>query len=563
MLLEVAELIELSAGDPFRGRAFKRSAKIILDLSEPVEELLAFSRFKNVRGIGEGTIERVKCLLRTGTFPEREKLKARVPRGLRSLLQLRGLGAKTVRLLWQNLRVENVEQLVAAVESGSVLQVRGIGPKTQAVLVDAIGHHHKKKHRISLELALELGQELVEFCRGIPEVIRAEQCGSARRRKRTVGDLDILIASDEGDIVLAKFCTHHWVRQVLLRGKSRASVRLDVGIQVDLRVVALETFGAGLHYFTGSQAHNIAIRTLANRRGLAINEHGVFRKARDRRGASDVRVGWARREMDVFRAVGLDFIPPELRENGDEIEAAQKNILPALVDVQDLRVRFSLRRRDVLPEKKNGQKGTLWAQPLSQEGLAFKDTPHKILIVDAADAMEKLKETSASDFFGIYLEDVVDNELPEFFWKKLVEKILQNKWSLLFSLDCSQLPDEQTLRHIVKRRLVLGFLHEDDPKIDTRSQELFLNAFRRAWCTRAQLLNAFTDSELGFTTTTEPEKQAMGAAYFAFPLRDEVKKRLEAYLRGEQDENLEHTLASEVSGDAHPLQKAFALLHAK
>ena len=182
---------------------------------------------------------------------------------------------------------------------------------------------------------------MIAQLRELREVVRIEQCGSARRRRATIGDLDILVGADDKRAVAERFCTLPGVVDVLLRGEGRCSVRIERAVQVDLRVVAPETFGAGMHYFTGSQQHNIRVRTRANAKGWSVNEHGVFVRAPGRiskggGGASEQRIAWGTHEQDIFSAVALQFVPPELRENEGEIEAAERGRLPVLVDDRDL-----------------------------------------------------------------------------------------------------------------------------------------------------------------------------------------------------------------------------------
>lgn len=341
VLFEVAELIEIQNGNRYRANAFRKAGRLISALREPVAELLKFGRLQQKPGIGSGTVERVKAILRTGTFDELERLRAQTPPGLRQLIQLKGIGPRTAKAIWQQLRISTVPELEQALLTGRLDVISGIGPKTKERIVDAIRFSREDMGRILLPEALAIGQRMVEELKTLSATLRIQQCGSARRRKATIGDLDILVGADDKRAVATRFCMLPGVVDVLLRGDGRCSVRLDKAVQVDLRVVEPETFGAGLHYFTGSQQHNIRVRTRANAKGWSLSEHGIFVRAPGRRsagggGASDQRVAFCRDEDEIFRAVGLMPVPPELRENEGEIEAAEKGRLPALVQEREL-----------------------------------------------------------------------------------------------------------------------------------------------------------------------------------------------------------------------------------
>jgi len=562
VFLQAAALIELSGGDPFRARAFRRTAKIIADLAQPVADLLPFGRLQQVRGIGGGSVERVKSILRTGSFTERDRLAAQFPPGMLDLIQLRGVGAKTVRMLRQTLGIESVDQLRAAVDSGAIQRVRGVGPKTIAVLIDALAHRDKKTHRVSLKEALAIGAELVAFCRGLDDVVQVAQCGSARRRKRTVGDLDILIGTSDGKRVVSQFCTFPRIRQVMLAGPSRASVRLDTGIQVDVRVVAPETFGAGLHYFTGSQNHNIAVRLAANQRGLAINEHGVFTKAEGRRGSSDVRVGWARREEEVFAAVGLPFIAPELRENGDEMAAARQKKLPVLVDdgalpfvivdertttpssfrhVPQLQLGVDVDIVDTIDH--DGERPWVWHMPTHEDRTREHD-----VVDDEPPKRSRLDDAAERGAIGV-LWAGPRSRTSFNAWRDTLRK---TSLALVLPGVVDDWPDERDLKRAVQERLPLA-IHSgrmDDDGVE--ELRMCVYALRRAWCTREHLLPLFV--EVGGSDVGDDSLLAM-------PLSDDARERLQAYLQGAVDPTLERQLQQQAGPGEHALQRAFTLLH--
>jgi DNA polymerase (family 10) len=327
---EMAELLDIQGGERYRARTFRRVSHILEELAEPVAEAMRFGALQRRRGIGEGTIARIKEILRTGTCRDLERLRARMPSAVRELLQLDGLGPKSVRLIYTHLGVGSIDELEAAARSGRLTRVPRIGAGAAERILRAIADHRRRVDRTPLAEALRVGEALVQALAAHPAVLHVELAGSARRRRDTVGDLDLLVATLEPKAVAGVFCALPEVADVLLRGTGRTSVRLTSGQRVDLRLLDPDTFGAGLHYFTGSKRHNIAIRVRGNRRGLKISEYGIFTRADERRLAGGA-------EVDVFAAVGLPYIPPELREDDGEIEAAERGALPRLLEEGQLR----------------------------------------------------------------------------------------------------------------------------------------------------------------------------------------------------------------------------------
>ena len=349
---EMADLLFIRGGDFHRARAFQKSARIILTLREPLSELMKFGRLEKVHGIGSGSLERIKSILRTGTCKDHERLCAELPVAIRDLLKVRGLGPRNVRRIYAHLRVTTLPQLHAAAQSGLLLTVPGISMRVaQNVLLETT-QALKGLTRVSLDIAQEKGDAIVQRLRTLPEVLRVEQAGSVRRARETIKDLDFLVlASDKGAVSQA-FAELSECERVLIKGDSRVSVLLKSGLQADLRIVPHDSFGAGMHYFTGSKAHNIRIRTMANQRMLALSEHGVFQKrpGKKQKGVSSriegLRYLSGAHERDIFASVGLPFIAPELREDAGEIEAAAAQKLPKLVENQDLRIAFGASTRE-------------------------------------------------------------------------------------------------------------------------------------------------------------------------------------------------------------------------
>jgi DNA polymerase (family 10) len=328
VLSEIADLLELTRGNPFKVRAYRRAAQVVDIHPARVADLWREGRLAELPGVGEGIAGKIGELVDTGDCREHARLAALVPPGVLELLRLEGVGPKTVEAVWKGLGIEDVSALEEACRSGRVLEAPRMGAARAHAILAAIGRHRARAGRTPLHRALAHADEILSRLRKVPGVRRAEAAGSLRRRKETVGDLDLLVATGDAAPVVRAFTGLAGVAAVVAEGPTKASVRLRSGIQADLRVLPPESFGAALHYFTGSKAHNVAIRTRAMRRGLKISEYGVF----DRRGR---RISGASEE-DVFRAVGLPFIPPELREATGEIEAAEAGRLPRLVEEDDL-----------------------------------------------------------------------------------------------------------------------------------------------------------------------------------------------------------------------------------
>ena len=327
---EMAELLAIRGGDPHRARAFHRVARVIVNLPESVDRMLRYGTLQKTPGIGEGTMHRVKQILRRGTFDDLEALRAQLPAGLRELVKLKGLGPRTVRQLYQRFRVTTVEQLEQAARSGLLAQLPRFGvDRIHAVLreIEAFKNRFGKAPLVEALRTVEtIAGELREA--GAVEVSPG---GSLRRHKAMIGDLDVLAAADDPRPVVERFRSMGGVAREHSSGSAEASVRLESGQQADLWVFPLENWGAGLHAFSGSKEHVRALRARAHRFGLHVSEHGVSTRADGR------RVNPGRLEEEIFAAVNLPFIVPELRESLGEMEAAEAGRLPELVRAEDLR----------------------------------------------------------------------------------------------------------------------------------------------------------------------------------------------------------------------------------
>jgi DNA polymerase (family X) len=327
---EMATLLEVNDESRFRVRAYRRAAQTLESLGEDLAVVTARGGLSGLPGIGRELAARIEEYLATGRIAQLDSLRGGLPPTFLTLLEVRGLGPRTARLLRERLGVDSVERLEEVCRDGAILAVPGIGRKSRDNILAGIARWRAGRSRTPSYLARDVAARIVETLRAHGGVERIQVAGSLRRSKETVKDVDVLVTSTEPARVIATLTHLPSVTEVIARGDTRASVRHQDGLQVDLRVVAPETFGAALQYFTGSRDHNVRLRELAKRRGLTISEYGVFE---ERTGA---RVAGAT-EADVYAAVGLPWIPPELREDGGEIEAAREGRLPDLVEATAIR----------------------------------------------------------------------------------------------------------------------------------------------------------------------------------------------------------------------------------
>ncbi|MDE2345981.1 MAG: DNA polymerase/3'-5' exonuclease PolX [Gammaproteobacteria bacterium] len=323
-----ADLLEIQDANPFRVRAYRNAARVVGASSRAVSELVAEGRdLDELPGIGKDLAAKIEVIVHTGRLPQLEQLEKQVPGSLSDLMRLPGLGPKRVKLLYRELDIRSHEDLQRAARSGQLTALPGFGEKTAARILASLEHRSTGPQRFKLADAEQIASPLLKYLQGIHGVKRVEVAGSFRRRCATVGDLDILVTATRDSQVMAKFVKYDAVAEVLSQGATRSTVKLRNGIQVDLRLMPEVSYGAALYYFTGSKAHNIAVRKLAADKGLKINEYGVYRGPRRIAG---------RTEQELFSAVGLPFIPPELREARGEIEAARAGKLPALIELKDM-----------------------------------------------------------------------------------------------------------------------------------------------------------------------------------------------------------------------------------
>lgn len=325
----LAELLEIENANPFRIRAYRRAAATLEDLTEPVAALLARGRnLDDLPGVGEDLAGKIREICETGRLAALDEVEARTPADLTRLTAVPGLGPKRVKALHDVLGVCCVEDLIDAARAGRVRHLPRFGEAFERRLLEALeASPVNEPKRLRLSTAEDYARPLLAYLQALPGVRQAIVAGSYRRRRETVGDLDVLVTAEDGPVIAEAFAAYPEAAKILAKGSTRVTIVLRSGLQVDLRVVADESYGAALVYFTGSKAHNIALRKRGLARKLKINEYAVFRGSKAIAG---------RTEAEVYRAVGLPVIPPELREDRGEIEAAEAGRLPRLIAVSDL-----------------------------------------------------------------------------------------------------------------------------------------------------------------------------------------------------------------------------------
>ena len=329
---EVADLLEIQDANPFRVRAYRNAARTIRDFPEPIADRVRAGTkdLTDIAGIGDDLAEKITAIVTTGELPLRKELASKLPAGLLDLLRIPGLGPKRVKLLYKKLKVKSAADLAAALDKGKVQKLKGFGPKMEEKMRAGIGQAQVGERRLLLNEAEAQATAVVAYLEAGGGIAQIEVAGSYRRRRETIGDLDIVVTSDGKDSakVMDRFVTYGEVAEVISKGETRATVKLRGGLQMDLRAVEPDAYGAALVYFTGSKAHNIELRKIAQEQSYKLNEYGLFKGTRRAAGKT---------EQEVYATLGLDWIPPELREARGEIALAREHRLPRLVELKDVR----------------------------------------------------------------------------------------------------------------------------------------------------------------------------------------------------------------------------------
>lgn len=328
-LHEIADLLELKGENRFRILGYRRAADAIEGLSRDVCEL-STDQLVAVQGVGKGVAGRVLEFCASGGIQALEDLRAEVPPGMREMTYVPGLGPKRAMLAYRELGVSSIDELRAAAEAHKLREIKGFGPRSEEQILSALARGVASEQRLLLARGLPLAQGMLAELATCPAVERCAYAGSLRRMRETIGDIDLLAASDRPDEVMEAFRSLKGVRTSKVEGPTKASILTTRGVQVDLRVVEPEVFGAALQYFTGSQAHNVKVREHAVRKGLKLSEYGLFDAKTDERIVSET-------EEEVYERLGMQWVPPTMREDRGEVEAALKGELPSVIAIEDMR----------------------------------------------------------------------------------------------------------------------------------------------------------------------------------------------------------------------------------
>ncbi|MEM3543496.1 MAG: PHP domain-containing protein, partial [Candidatus Micrarchaeia archaeon] len=329
----MADILELQ-DVKWKPIAYRKAARAIETLSEPIEEVYKKGGIKalmEIPGVGEAIAKKTEEFILTGKVKEYERLRKKIPKGLREIMDLQGLGPKKAIRLYKELKINSIEELEAAAKEGRIAKLEGFGEKTEENIIKAIEIAKKGKERLPLGVALPIAKEIVEELKTTKGVKRIEIGGSLRRRVETIGDIDILAEVAEGKDIMDRFVSLPNVVEVLAKGEKKSMIVIEKGdyrIQVDLRIIESKSFGAALQYFTGNKEHNIELRKIAISKGWKLNEYGIFKGEKQIAGEN---------EEEIYEKLGMKWIPPELRENKGEIKAAIDNKLPNLIDVKDIK----------------------------------------------------------------------------------------------------------------------------------------------------------------------------------------------------------------------------------
>jgi DNA polymerase (family 10) len=421
-LQEYADLLSIAGGDAYKPRAYEKAARAVGGSPEDLGELDE-AGILSIPGVGRSIASKVVDILRTGSFEELDALRAQVPDGVRAMTAIPGFGPKKAMAAHAQLGIDTVEGLVAAAERGELAGMKGFSRATERTVIEGVRRLRSSGGRVRIDQALEVAEELLAQLRQVPGVSRASHAGSLRRMAETIGDVDLLVSSERPSDVTDALVGSELVERVIAQGETRSSIVTTSGLQVDMRVVAEEAWGAALIYFTGSKAHNVRIREMAVRRGLKLNEYGLFR-------ARSGKLLAAVTEEAVYERLGLPYIEPTLREDRGEIEAGLADELPDLITLRQIR-------------------GDLHTHTNLTDGLA---------------TLERMLEAASHHRYAYY---AVTDHAPDLFMQRMTdEKMLEQRQRLRGLQD-----------RFPKMRLLHGTELNIDPEGEVDWDEEFLEAF--------------------------------------------------------------------------------------
>lgn len=455
----LADLLEFQGANPFRIRAYRTGARVIRDSPEDVAVLAAqdTKRLRQLAGVGKAVAEKCMELVNTGEIPQLAELLQEIPASVLEILRVPGLGAKRAAMIYQQLKVETLDALRLACETGQVRALKGFGPKMEQTILEGLALAAAAGKRIYWARADELAQSIREHLSSCPSVTSLELAGSYRRGKETIGDLDVLVVSECADEVMDQLAVLTGCASVLLRGETKMSIRLESGFQVDLRVVPARSFGAALQYFTGSKEHNVVVRERARERGLKVNEWGVFQVVD---GQEDYLAGAT--EEAVYETLGLPFIAPELRESREEFKWAEAGTLPQLLELCD--IRGDLHMHTTATDGKASLEEMVTAARLrGLEYIAITDHSKRVTMANGLDAVRLREQWNEIDRINLDL---------------------QGKFTVLKGLECDilekgglDLPDDV----LAEGDWVLASIHYGQKQSRAQITERLLEAVENPW----------------------------------------------------------------------------------
>ena len=450
---EVADLLEIEGANPYRVRAYRNAARTISTLSRNVSDMVeAGEDLTEFSGIGEDLAGKIKEIVNTGDLRQLEKIEQRTPPELGDLLDVAGLGPKRVQTIYEELGVTTMEDLKRAAEQGQIRDLHGLGEKTEQKVLEDVERWSGEEERTRRDVAEERVEPLLSFLRELENVQQVEAAGSYRRKKETVGDLDVLAISDEGEDVISRFVAYEDVREIISQGETRSTVVFRSGLHVDLRVVEKESYGAALLYFTGSKQHNIALRNAALDEELKINEYGVWDTTVD---SPDQEQVAGESEAQIYHLFDLPWIPPELREDRGEIEAAREGHLPNLVSVDD--IRGDLQSHTTASDGRASLREMAdAARRLGRDYLAITDHSGYIGVTEGLDADELAEHIAEIERLNEEMDDFkllksVEVDVLEDGSLDLPDKILEKLDLVVFAVHSHfDLPGDQQTERIIR-----------------------------------------------------------------------------------------------------------------
>jgi DNA polymerase (family 10) len=403
VLSEIGTLLELQGENAFRCNAYHNAARAIQQLETNLADVVKAGTLGDIPGIGATLKEKITTLVNTGHLPFYDELRQKTPPGLVQMLRLPSMGPKKVKALHDQLGVDDLDKLKAACEAGQVAELRGFGAKTQQKILEGIAFLGQMGDRVRIDQALPLAQNLLEGLRGLKGVIRMELCGSLRRRKETIKDIDILISSKDPAPIMEAFVKLPQAVQVIAHGDTKSSIVVADGgsgkqvlINADLRVVSDEQFPFALHYFTGSKEHNVAMRVRAQEHGLKLNEYGL---------AGPDRSVACKDEADIYKALGMDYIAPEMREHTGELDASAQHRLPLLIEADDLRGTFHC-HSDWSDGNNTLEEMAVAAQKLGFKYLGFADHSQSLTVANGLSPERVRKQEAEIDALNARLKGI-------------------------------------------------------------------------------------------------------------------------------------------------------------